>query len=326
MRLGIIGSGNIAGAHAKIIPRVDGIELVAAAEIDLDKRESFCEKHGIPGFEKYQDMIEKARTDAVLIALPHFLHCPVAVECAGMGQHMLIEKPMAMNVAECEKMIEAANAHKVKLYVGHSAHHAPTATACREVIEEGRIGKPVMGLERRYEGSRYFDRPDRPWFLRRETAGGGILMNVGVHSLDTLLFVTQSRVITVRARVGHQREGFDVEGNGMVFLQFDNGFYATIMQAGYTGPAWKETEIVGTDGMIKIKDFKSIFISTGGDYETLQFDTPHAECLPNQMRTFLRYVQDDETPHCTPEYAMHIVNVIQSAYESSRTGKEIAVP
>ena len=60
--------------------------------------------------------------------------------------------------------------------------------------------------------------------------------------------------------------------------------------------------------------------------EFLHFDESYGECLPNKMRTFLRYVKDDETPYCTPQYAMHIIDVIQSAYESSRTGKEIAIP
>ena len=325
MRFGIVGSGNIARAHAHAAQSVDGIRIVAAADTDAENRGRFCGENDVPGYESYEEMIQKARTDAVLIALPHSLHCPAVKECAALGQHILLEKPMAVSVAECREMIEAARGHRVKLYVGHSAHHAPTAVACRKLIEEDRIGTPVMGLERRYEGSTYFNRPDRPWFLRRETAGGGILMNVGVHSLDTLLFLARSRVRRVRARVGRHRADFDIEGNGMVLLHFDGGFYATIMQSGYTGPGWKETEIVGTDGMLKIRDFKDIFLSTGGDYEDLHFDTPYSECLPDQLRTFLRYVRDEDEPYCTPEYAMHIVDVIQSAYVSSETGQEIAV-
>ncbi|MGH2370174.1 MAG: Gfo/Idh/MocA family protein, partial [Chloroflexota bacterium] len=116
----IIGTGRISGAHARAAQNVPTARLVAASEVDEARGQAFAERWGCEVVPDYHDLLARDDVQIVSLTLPHFLHCPVAIDAANAGKHIIIEKPMANSVDECERMIESAQKNRVKLFTAHT--------------------------------------------------------------------------------------------------------------------------------------------------------------------------------------------------------------
>src|SRR5690625_4690202 len=139
-------------------------------------------------------MLQKEKPDIAVIAVPHFLHKEAAVCATQNGCHILLEKPMAMNVGECEEIIEATKENNVYVMVCHTQQYMDLNMKAKEILQSGVLGDIVMINDKRYV---YYFNDNRPdWFFYKEKAGGGIVINMGAHSIDKIQWVTDSRVST----------------------------------------------------------------------------------------------------------------------------------
>src|SRR5262249_51789709 len=144
LSIGIIGAGRVSTAHARSATALEQTRAAGVAEVDPERRERFAREYECPGFERYQELIEQPGIDAVVVALPHWLHAEVTIAALEAGKHVLLEKPMAMTVEECDRMIAAEERSGRKLMVGHSQHFFPVNLAVRALLETGEIGRIVM--------------------------------------------------------------------------------------------------------------------------------------------------------------------------------------
>ena len=128
---------------------------------------------------------------------PHFLHCEASVFFLEHGLDVLVEKPMANTVAECDKMLEAEKKSGKKLAVGHVQRFFNANRVLKEMINSGELGKLSIASERRTVN--YFDDKRPEWFLHKKTAGGGIIMNYGAHALDKLMYLTGADIAELEA-------------------------------------------------------------------------------------------------------------------------------
>ena len=110
--IGIIGAGRVSRAHARSAQALGRTRVAGVAELDAGRRERFVGEHSCPGFERYEELLEQADVDAVVVALPHWLHERVTVDALRAGKHVLLEKPMAMTVAECDAILAAERGGK----------------------------------------------------------------------------------------------------------------------------------------------------------------------------------------------------------------------
>src|SRR5437870_907581 len=108
IKLAIIGTGRISGAHAGAAKAVQGVQLAGCVDTDPARLEAFTTRYPCPGFASTEEMLANGNVDAVVVALPHGLHADVTIACLHAGKHVLLEKPMAMTVAECDEMIAVA--------------------------------------------------------------------------------------------------------------------------------------------------------------------------------------------------------------------------
>jgi predicted dehydrogenase len=333
--IGIIGGGRILRAHAQPAIALAETRLAGIAEIDPERLAKATETYGCRGCAEYQELLSDPDVEAVVIGLPHWLHKQATIDSLNAGKHVLLEKPMALDTAECDAIMEAARASGKTLMVAHSQHYFPVNIAARKLIREGEIGAPVMATDTWYKP--FWEGGQRPpWFLDASKGGGMWPMN-GSHMIDRMTFLLGREVTAVKARVGSPVFGLSATDMGMAFLDFEDGVCATLQHLGYRdGVTRFEAEISGTEGQLRFSGDRgggTLYRSRGGEWVEVPYPTPELPLkpgaeLPNpvfgaQMLEFARAVRENRPPAVTAEYGRQVVRVMEACEESSRTGREV---
>lgn len=319
LKVAVIGAGAIAGYHCEAIRSISGLSVCAVADIDSVKAAGLGERHRVPAYRDYRELIERERPDIAAIVLPHHLHGEAAVFAASRGCHLMLEKPMALTTGECDAIIRAVESANVRVLVGHTQQYMAENLFARQLIRGGQLGKVVMIHDVRHANYYADSRPD--WFLDKKKSGGGILANLGAHSIDKIQWLTDGVVRKVDASTSYHGGRGDVEGSGMVYLELNNGIPAAIVQSGYAGAPRNETEIICTGGMIKLLTGDSVWVSRGGAYE--QMDVPRTSTpFELQYADLLAAIRSGGEAGCPPAYGRGIIAVLEAVYRSAATGKE----
>ena len=250
VRCAIIGYGprfNWGWMHAKWIKGVENLSLVAIC----DKYPACAEKakNDYPEVDAYIDMkqmLARDDIDMVSVVTPHNTHAPIVIECLNAGKHVVVEKPMCINIAEATNMIEAAEKANKTLTVFHNRRHDGNVRAIKEVIDQGLIGD-VFHIELSVCG---YGNPEDAWRSQKEISGGG-LYDWGSHAIDWVLHIISSKMVQVTGFF-HKFVWHNVstEDQGQAIILFENGTVANIMRSSiaYIGkPLWY---ILGTKGAI----------------------------------------------------------------------------
>jgi phthalate 4,5-cis-dihydrodiol dehydrogenase len=168
--------------------------------------------------------------EVIYIATPHQFHAPMAIMAAEHGKHVILEKPMALTLADCDAIIAAVERNKVQLIVGHTHAFDPAVRAMRGMIARGELGK--LGMINSFNYTSYLYRPRRPEEL--DTAkGGGILFNQVPHQIDTVRLLAGGVVKSVHAHTNVLDPARPTEAGCIAFLQFENGAAASLVYGGY---------------------------------------------------------------------------------------------
>jgi predicted dehydrogenase len=186
LRLAVVGAGTIAeSVHLPLLTRRDDLSVDVIVETNRERGAAVARRFGIPSVADSICEIP-AGVDAALVLLPHALHCGASTELLGRGLHVLVEKPMAVTTAECREMVDAAERAGRVLAVGLMRRFSPVAGWVKALIESGRLG--ALRSFEASEGSIYGYKSATDSFFRKGLAGGGVLLDVGVHVLDLCLW------------------------------------------------------------------------------------------------------------------------------------------
>ena len=197
--IAIIGCGGIAPSHAQAVQEVEGARLVATVDIVAQRAEALATEYGaLRAYAAYEEALSDPMVNAVIICLPPYLHADAAMTAAKVGKHILCEKPMANTLSEVTGMIKAAAATGVTLMVGQVLRFREANILARRFLQEGRIGNSHHLIRRRFHHVQSF--PSAPWSADPEKAGGWLLSGYGVHELDTVLWLLDTRVESVYAQ------------------------------------------------------------------------------------------------------------------------------
>jgi phthalate 4,5-cis-dihydrodiol dehydrogenase len=228
--LGIVGLG-MAGAvmvHAAAVH--PGYVLKAGADPHPGPREAFARDHNARAYADVKELVADPAVQAVYIATPHQFHAPHAVLAAEHGKHIILEKPMALTLADCDAIVAAVERYKVHLVVGHTHAFDPNVRLMRDIIARGELGK--LGLINSFNYTNFLYRPRRPEELDT-SKGGGILFNQVPHQIDTARLLAGGVVRSVRALASVLDPSRPTEGSCAALLQFDNGAAASLVYSGY---------------------------------------------------------------------------------------------
>jgi phthalate 4,5-cis-dihydrodiol dehydrogenase len=228
--LGIVGLG-MAGAmmvHAAAAHR--GYLLRAGADPHPGPRAAFERDFNATAYADAAELMADPAVEAVYIATPHQFHAPHAILAAEHGKHIILEKPMALTLADCDAIIAAVERHKVHLIVGHTHAFDPAVRLMRAIIAGGELGR--LGLIHSFNYTNYLYRPRRPEELDT-SKGGGILFNQVPHQIDTARVLAGGIVRSVRAHVTSLDPARPTEASCAALLQFDGGVAASLVYSGY---------------------------------------------------------------------------------------------
>lgn len=230
LRIGVVGLGMAGALMTSVIDQHPRMKLAGAAEINAELRSNFGRLRAEPVVAEVVELVRRPDIDAVYVATPHQFHREHAVMAAEHGKHVIVEKPMALTLEDCDAMIAAAESNGVTLIVGHTHSFAPAIGKMRELIQAGEIGRLAMLSMLNYTDFLY--RPRRPEELDT-SKGGGILFNQVPHQVDIARFLAGAEVTSVRAVSWKLDARRPTEGCCMALLNFANGCSASIVYSGY---------------------------------------------------------------------------------------------
>lgn len=230
LSLGIAGLGNAGHAVCRDLDKVAGVELVAVADIRGQALETAQRENGtIRTYKGVAEMCGSEKVDAVWIATPTEFHAEHVIVALERGKHVICEKPMALSLDDCDRMIEAAEKNGLILLM-HSKAMDPPIVKMREVIASGELGRVIQLNTWSYKG----------WLKNARLAsevdtskGGGVLFRQGPHQVDIVRALCEGKVRSVRATAGKWHPHFDTEGNFTAMLEFEDGTPATLVFNGY---------------------------------------------------------------------------------------------
>jgi predicted dehydrogenase len=227
-------------------------ELIAVSRTQSDLAASFAKDFGAKRwYADWRDLLKDDEIDAVYIATPVHLHAAQAIAAAEAGKQVLCEKPMAMNPQECDRMIDAALSHRVKLGVAYYRRFYPVIERVKKIIESGEIGVPVLAQIEAFEWFNPVAGDPRSWFLKKQLAGGGPMFDFGCHRIEVLLNIF-GPISAVRALVANTVFDREVEDTAAALFRFAGGVCAVLSVSHGTAEARDTLNVFGSLGSIHV--------------------------------------------------------------------------
>ena len=325
LKLGVIGVGRIAMAHLNAAMDLrDQVELMAIADIRSDRAKDVAGEFGVENvYSDYRDLLADREIEAVIVCLPNHLHHPVCRDAARAKKHILVEKPMAMNTAEADEMIEEARAHGVILMVGQSRRFSDGMKEISRRLDE--IGSPFR-IDINFLVS--FPQPPTDWWKSSEKAGGLVILLQGSHSVDTILWLLNKIPSTVFSISGRQNPLWEGEDEADIVLGFDSGELATVHLSLNTSPDLHEAIIVGPKGTMRLFEFPTG--KTFGFSYRLDINDKtilEGEQVPSlftvQLKEFFEAIRDNRPPLASGEEVRKTMLVLDAILRSDREGKVV---
>jgi phthalate 4,5-cis-dihydrodiol dehydrogenase len=324
--IGIIGAGRVAVSHTRAAKSVSGVALRAVAEIDAQRLAGFLAEHGgegVRGYGDYHELLRSPDIDLVIVALPHWLHASCAIDAAEAGKHILVEKPMALSLEECDRMIAAARRNGVVLAVGLTHHFHPVPSFARQLLRSGRFGAIVWGSEVAYSPRRFGSNP--LWFFDRAKGGGQLLAN-GVHYIDRLMWTIGARPVAVSAIVGTFFNEYPADDGAVLFIRFDTGQAATLHLTGhYHAFSSAAAEYMCTRGFVRYTG-REVWTTDPENLdarELVAVPVPPGNGFVRQLEDVARAIREGGEPAVPGEWGRQVMAVLFAAEESARMGREV---
>lgn len=230
IRLGVAGLGRAFTLMLPTLVAESRVQLVAAADPREEARERFRSDFAARTYTNIEDLCADRDVEAIYVATPHQHHASHVLAAAKERKHVLVEKPMALTLAECQSMVGAARAAGVHIVVGHSHSFDAPFRRARQIIESGMLGRPRMITALNYTDFLY--RPRRPEELVTE-AGGGVVYSQGAHQIDIVRLLGGGLLHSVRATTGAWDRARPAEGAYAAHLTFGDGTFASAIYSGY---------------------------------------------------------------------------------------------
>ncbi|MCP4189624.1 MAG: Gfo/Idh/MocA family oxidoreductase [Planctomycetaceae bacterium] len=317
IRWGIIGCGDIAQKRvADAIGQQPGSQLLAACRRNQEKLSDFCQKHQIPkGYSEANELLSDPEIDAVYLATPVNLHCTHAVTAAKQGKHVLVEKPMAMSVAECEQMVEAARQARVNLGVAYYRRCYPSVSRISQILQTGEIGRPFAVSAVVSNGfGRSADSNDG-WRGDPRIGGGGALMDVGSHRID--LFVKLfGDACSVKSCLTRLDTTYEAENSISMICMFENGVQATLQSFFGPQPSLDQFRVVGFDGHIDIENLNQEQVRiTTSEGTRVESHAPAENLHLPLIDDFVQAIRDHRPPVCCGVEGMKTSQIMAQAYQ-----------
>jgi predicted dehydrogenase len=334
IKFAIAGAGYIADYHARAIQSDPDSKIVAVVEKFSEKATPFTKKYDIlTHYTTIEEMVHAGGIDALVIGTPNFLHAPQAIAALEAGIHVLVEKPMGMNAVEAEEMLASVEKFPGHLMVAHCWRFDEEVLWLKKLIEDGKIGKIIRtkgyGIHTHWGPS--------GWFAQKALAGGGALVDMGIHAIDTARFLLgDPQPVSVYAKIENHYGDYDVDDTGIILINWDNG------ATSYIESGWWQPHMDGPEAATQLygqKGFGSVFptlleipnpIKEKLDVIDEGFPFPRDEHCPQvmytqQMKYFMDCIRENKIPNPGGIEGLVNMKIVDAAYESSKSGQVVEI-
>ena len=323
---GIFGCGVIANTHAKVIGEIENATLCGCADISLPYAEKFAEKHETVAFSSLDEMLENDDIDVINVCTPSGTHADIAIKILEADKNVILEKPMAITTADCDRIIEAAKKSKGNLMVISQMRTAPDIKHLKSLIDSDVLGKILLVQLNMnyYRDEEYFK---GSWRGSKKMDGGGALMNQGIHGVDLIGYLV-GKVAKVSSIVRTLAHNIEVEDMAVANLEFENGALGIITASTAVPPGFdRETKIFGTNGYAHLIETKIVeliidgenvpcekFISSGAATSNQLLDNAGHK---RQIEDFIDIINGIEREYIDENEGKIPVELVEKIYESS---------
>ena len=339
VRFGVIGCGVIGTVHAEVLQSVRGARLVAVADAVPEAAKKVAERYGVAWYQDYREMLARADIDAVTIGTPSGMHAEQAIEAARAGKHVLTEKPMAIHLADADRMIVAAQKAGVRLGVIFQNRFHRDVMRLYLAVQRGAFGRPVLGnaLVRWWRTQEYF--ASARWRGTWALDGGGALMNQSIHYVDLLQWCMGpvEQVFAYTNTLAHEIETEDV---ATAVVRFRSGALGIVEGTTAANPGFSaRLDIHGDRGGASIEDNRLVECKVAEDGGMPPEDDselagtyvpePGAPWWKAHLPIFqmsVNAILEGKPMPVSGEEGRKSVEIILAIYQSARTGQPVTLP
>lgn len=332
LRVCVVGVGRVATSHFEALADLkERIELAAIVSRDAAKGKAAAERHGARKiYTDYDEMLRDSEIDAVILCLPHFLHASATIAAAQAKKHVLCEKPMALNVEEGRRMVQAGEEHGVRIMIGQSRRFYDAVLTSKRLVDEGRLGRLVAINEWNYS-LRLEDHPST-WRPDPAKSGGRIMPFWGVHLLDYILWMFDARPRTVASRMASVNPAWEGEDEAVVLLGFEGGGMASMhlswnarikpthSRQEVTGRIWDsgknavyERYVIGEQGTLYMNDETELFLNG----ERLVSGPQQPGNFTLQLQEFASAVAEGREPLAGAREVLKVQETVDAAFRAA---------
>lgn len=343
VRVGVIGCGGIGFHHLKHLLQINSVEVEAGCDINPSTLERFGNEAGLPKkslYRDYRQLLKQSDVEAVVVCLPNRLHATVTVEAFEAGKHVYCEKPMAANLSEAKRMVDAAERSGGKLQIGLQYRFRRDSQVLKNHVDDGELGEVY------YAKCGWLRRSGIPgwgsWFTRRKDAGAGPIFDIGVHVLDlTLWLMSNFEPATVYAssyaKFGPEKKGlsqwgipepdgtFDVEDLAVALLKMKNGASISfdVSWASHIEKSNIYLTLMGEKAGLDFES-KSIYTTEGGGHVDKKIHFDEGNPYLDGMNHFIDCILNDDEPLTRPDEMLGLQKTLDMILKSSEENRVIS--
>ena len=339
--VGLVGSQFISTIHAEALRTVPQAKVLGVMSPTSGHARDFASKHGIAHhFEDLDAMLAMDEIDMVVVGAPNFAHCEITVKAAKAGKHVVVEKPLCLNLADADRMIAACDQAGVKLMYAEELCFTPKYVRLKQLLDDGVLGRPVL-----FKQSEKHDGPHAAHFWDVDRSGGGVTMDMGCHAIQFFRWLNANNPVkSVYAQMNTSVHAAKTRGedNAIIILEFDNGVVA-LAEESWTklGGMDDRAEIHGSEGVAYADVLHGNSIPTysakGVGYAVekagstvgwsfVMYEEIWNYGFPQEFQHFVDCVLHDRQPLVTGADGKAVLEILFAAYESAGTGRKILLP
>jgi len=329
VRYAVVGLGHI--AQSAVVPGFENAkansELVAFVSGDPIKQQRLGRRHGIHtyNYKEYDALLKSGLIDAVYIALPNSMHKSFTVRAARAGIHVLCEKPLAVNERECQEMIDACAAHKVKLMTAYRLHFERANLDAIEIVRSGKLGEP------RIFNSLFGYQVKAGNIRTQKQMGGGAVYDIGIYCINAARYLFQDEPIAVSAAMFHtdKKRFSETDAITSAILTFPNNQVASFT-CSFDSADMATYTVAGTKGKLRLEvayEYTTeinLEVSVGEKTQKRTYDT--RDQFGPEMAYFSDCILKNRKPEPSGEEGLADVRIIRALFESARTRRQIKLP
>lgn len=341
VNVGVIGCGKIAQTrHLPEYADNPDVNIVALYDFNVDRAKELAGKYNAKVYESYQELLDDPGIDAVSVCVRNSDHCAISIDAMKAGKHVLCEKPMAVSLEECIKMVEASEKYNRFLMIGQNQRLSKAHVKAKELIQSGMLGKVLTYKTNFGHGGPETWTVDQKnvWFFDKSLSAFGALADLGVHKTDLITYLLDSPVKKVTAvlktldKKDAEGNPITVDDNSICIYEMENGVVGTMTASWtYYGAEDNSTVIYGTNGMMRIYDDPEYsIVVTLKDGSKVLYDIDRIQTNDNQTKSgiidaWVESLVENKEPEISGKSVLSSMKAIFAALESSKSNTTVVI-